>query len=157
MRVLHVTTFFVLSACAGRAALVQGGRLISYGQLPSRAERVYAAGGCRDRQGGPVSSPDDVEYEVHRQNGKPRLLEHSLSEPEARLMDNAWVDDRGTHFFLWVGNVRGFEYVIPHQVGQPAERRIYRSPRMRSVRQRGQTWVQPLGEPEVVCELLAMK
>ncbi|MCS6915376.1 MAG: hypothetical protein RMK29_03935 [Myxococcales bacterium] len=157
MRVLHAMTFFALSACAGRATLVQGGRLISYDQLPSRAERVYTSGGCHGRQSGSVLGPDDVEYEVHRHNGKLRLLEHSVSQHQARLIDNTWVDERGTHFFLWVGNVRGFEYVIPHQAGQPAERRMYRSPRMRLVRERGHTWVRPVGEPDVVCELLATR
>lgn len=157
MRLLLFILPLPILSCAPAPTGVQGGVLVSYGQFTRKADRVYSAGSCHDRAGAPVSSPDEVEYELHAQKGQPKFLEHALSESEARLMDNRWADARGIHYFLWLNDVRGFEYILPTDPKKPAERRIYRNPQVRIVRQGGRTSVQPLGQPDVTCELLAMR
>jgi hypothetical protein len=147
----------LLIACAPRPTGVQGGVLVPYSQFTRKADKVYTAGACHDRTGAPVSNPDEVEYELHRGGGQTEFVEHALSEEQARLMNNRWEDRDGVHYFVWLKDVRGFEYLLPADAGRPAQRRVYRSPQVRQVKANGQTSVQPLGQPDIVCELLAMR
>ena len=157
MRAHLFTLPLLLAACAPRPTGVQGGVLVAYSQFTRKADRVYSSGACRDRSGAPVSSPDEVEYELHRDGGQPALVEHALSEEQARLISNRWQDGAGTHYFVWLKDVRGFEYLLPADPSRPAQRLIYRSPQVRPVKLNGQTSMQPQGRPDVVCELLAMR
>lgn len=147
----------LLLACAPRTSGVQGGELVSYNQFTRKADRVYTAGGCRDRRGAPVEGAEEVEYELHQGKGKTEFIEHALSEEQARVLHNRWQDADGVHYFVWLADVRGFEYVLPTDPSKAALRRVYRDPRVQKVKLGGASSVRPLGTPDIICDLVAMK
>lgn len=150
----------VLSAlgCTPPPTGVQGGILMPYGRLSQKPDQVYSPGPCRDRDGGPAPGADGVEYEWRGSEGS-SLFEHSLNEEEGRLIRNSWTENSDVHYFVWLTDVRGFEYVIPSDRQRPAERRIYSHPQVRPMksRTRGGPAYRPVGRPDIVCQLLPLR
>jgi hypothetical protein len=148
------TICLLLGGCAATASGVQGGKLLPYDQMTQRPDVVYLSGSCKNRDGSPATVSDSTEYEVRRQGATATLFTHSQGEKEGRLIDNRWVENGAHHYFVWLDEVRGFEYVIPGDQGREAERRIYSRPQLRRARINRVKVVTPVGKPDLVCELV---
>jgi hypothetical protein len=151
----HSLLLILMLGCAPRTG-VQGGTLVPYSQFTTRPALVLHPAACHKRDGSPTRVPHGVEYELFQRQEGPLLLERIMSEKQGRLMHNRWVADDGLHYFVWLHDL-GIEYVVPSRPDQPGQRRLYRRPKLHSFSQNGQEAVQPIGQPEVVCDLMAMR
>lgn len=149
---------FVLSACGAARGGVQGGVLVPYAKLDGRPDRTYSTSSCRQRGGEAARVPEGVEYEIRTTESKgrrrpPALIEHTLNESEARLFLNSWSEGSARHYFVWLPEARGFEYVIPEDALAPAERRIYNRPQVQRVRGAEGSAMRPMAPPDIVCQM----
>lgn len=144
-----------LVACASVPTTgVNGGKLVAATSVSGRPDRTYTIGPCRRPDGQLASSLGAADYEWRRGGERSTLYEHRDGDPQGRLIDNAWQRDRAHHYFIWMAEVSGFEYVVPDDERQHGAVRRYSRPEVRAGRDGSRRRVyQPVGEPEVVCEL----
>lgn len=159
MNKLALSLPLLLCACGHQSGSVRGGALLPYAALKTRPDRVYAAATCRQKDGEPVRSPEGVEYEVRlpaqgiAKPAAPQLIEHSINEPDARIFENTWTEGSAQHYFVWLPDTRGFEYVIPQDRLAPAERRVYNRPVVQRVRGAAGSATRPLSQPDIICQM----
>lgn len=109
---------FLALAClfggSGCASWFLNGAKMHEGGPPANATARFQVNECRMiGDGSPIPPPQGQSYFL-AQNPQGPVLYEIDQRGEGAAIYNYWQDERGVHFFVWVGNSHGWVYTFPH-------------------------------------------
>lgn len=116
-RWMNLAGLLGLLALAGGCAsmFMKGGSLVEAGFRPQAVIVTYEAEGA---------VPPGVTYQLVRTEKGEAMFERS-QDGSGALFETRWSDSAGDHFAGWVATSHAYEFVVPKDRKQPAQRFVY--------------------------------
>ena len=141
------------AASAGCASWFLNGARQHQGGTPANATATFEVRSCRQlSDGADIGAPAGQRYVLAQEAQGPVLYELDQNGSGAAIY-NYWQDERGVHFFVWVGRSHGWVYTFPHTRDQLPTRWVFPAGSYR-VTQAPNGGSMPDGQPQAACQMV---